>query len=43
MVEPRRMYSILQLVVYNIPFLLELKTVLDWCFTKTALDTMEWL
>lgn len=25
------------------PFLLELKTILDWCFTKTALDLDQWL
>lgn len=25
------------------PFLLELKTLLDWCFTKTSLDTSQWL
>jgi hypothetical protein len=30
------------LIYYNLPFLLELKTTLDWCFTKTALDLMEW-
>jgi Piezo non-specific cation channel, R-Ras-binding domain len=31
------------MIFYNLPFLLELKTVLDWCFTKTALDVNQWL
>lgn len=25
------------------PFLLELKTILDWCFQKTSLDIFQWL
>jgi Piezo non-specific cation channel, R-Ras-binding domain len=31
------------MIFYNLPFLLELKTVLDWCFTKTSLDVFQWL
>ena len=26
------------MILYSLPFMLELKTVLDWCFTRTALD-----
>jgi len=33
----------LNLIFYNLPFLVELKTVLDWCFTKTSLDIFQWL
>jgi hypothetical protein len=31
------------MIFYSLPFLLELKTVLDWCFTKTSLDVFQWL
>jgi hypothetical protein len=33
-------HSLRYRVFYLLPFLLELKTVLDWCFTKTSLDIM---
>jgi piezo-type mechanosensitive ion channel component 1/2 len=33
----------LNLIYYNLPFLVELKTTLDWCFTKTTLDIFQWL
>jgi hypothetical protein len=33
----------LNLIYYNLPFLVELKTVLDWYFTKTSLDIFQWL
>ena len=32
----------MNLIFYNLPFLIELKTVLDWCFTKTSLDIFQW-
>jgi hypothetical protein len=28
---------------YNLPFLMELKTILDWCWSKTSLDLFQWL
>jgi len=28
---------------YSLPFLLELKTIIDWCFTKTSLNLKQWL
>lgn len=31
------------MIFYSLPFLLELKTVLDWCFTKTSMDVFQWL
>lgn len=31
------------MIYYNLPFLVELKTTLDWCFTKTTLDIFQWL
>ena len=31
------------LIFYSLPFMLELKTILDWCFTKTSLDIFQWL
>jgi hypothetical protein len=31
------------MIVYKLPFLMELKTVLDWVFTKTSLDVIQWL
>lgn len=43
MKERNNLYRYTWLIYYNIPFLMELKTILDWCFTKTALDLMEWL
>ncbi len=30
-------------IFYHAPFLLELKVVLDWCWTKTSLDVTQWL
>jgi hypothetical protein len=30
-------------IFYILPFLLELKVILDWCFTKTSLDVFQWL
>jgi len=30
-------------VFYVLPFMLELKTILDWCFQKTSLDIFQWL
>lgn len=41
--EATSMRQNLNLIYYNLPFLLELKTVLDWCFTKTSLDIFQWL
>ncbi len=32
------LHWVLYLIYFNIPFLLELKTMLDWCFTRTSLD-----
>jgi hypothetical protein len=37
-----RVHQIIMLLYCNIPFLLELKAVLDWCFTKTGLDLLQW-
>lgn len=34
---------IAHLIFYNLPFLVELKTILDWCWSKTSLDLMQWL
>lgn len=31
------------LIIYNLPFLMELKIILDWCWTKTSLDIFQWL
>ena len=31
------------MIFYNIPLMLEFKTILDWCFTKTSLDIFQWL
>ena len=30
-------------VFYMLPFVFELKIILDWCFQKTALDIFQWL
>jgi hypothetical protein len=30
-------------VFYILPFILELKIILDWCFQKTSLDIFQWL
>jgi hypothetical protein len=43
MAERNNKYRYIWLLYYNIPFIMELKTLLDWTFTKTALDAMEWL
>jgi hypothetical protein len=36
-------HFIIYLLYYNIPFMMELKTILDWCFTKTSMDMFQWL
>jgi hypothetical protein len=31
------------MIFYNLPLMMEFKTLLDWCFTKTSLDVFQWL
>lgn len=31
------------MIFYSLPLMLEIKVVLDWCFTKTSLDLFQWL
>lgn len=30
-------------IYWSIPFLLEIKTITDWTFTKTSLDLFQWI
>lgn len=34
---------LLMRVFHMLPFMQELKTILDWCFQKTSLDLFQWL
>jgi len=40
MVHKDTLHFVLYLIYYYLPFLLELKTVLDWTFTKTSMDLL---
>lgn len=32
-----------QLVFMNIPFIFELRVIIDWTYTRTALDVFQWI
>jgi hypothetical protein len=37
------MHLLLHQIYISLPFMLELRTLLDWSFTKTSLDINQWL
>lgn len=43
-IKPTSAINKLIFVIYRaIPFLLEIKTITDWTFTRTALDIFQWI
>lgn len=41
--RPHYLAKYLFLGYYNIPFLFEMRAIIDWTFAKTSLDVYQWI